>query len=72
MANIAAELGIDINECNIQRAHRLVKNKKSSPGKLRRIAKRITACKKKKKLKKVKNTRKSFLQRTWRLYVQYS
>ena len=59
MANISAELSIEINECNIQRAHRLVKNKKSSPGKLRKVAKQITACKEK-NLKKVKKHAKVF------------
>ena len=59
MANISAELSIEINECNIQRAHRLVKNKKSSRGKLRKIAKQITACKK--KFKESKKHAKVFL-----------
>ena len=55
VANIAAELGIDINECDIQRAHRLGKKKKSPGGKPRQIIARFilykkrneVACKKK-------------------------
>ena len=66
VANIAAELAIGINECAIQRAHRLGKKKK--PPKSRQIIARFISYKKrnellhaKKKLKGSKNYPKTFL-----------
>ena len=68
VANIAAELGIDINECDIQRAHRLGKKKNSPGGKPRQIIARFFSYKKrnellhaKKNLKGSKNYPKAFL-----------
>ena len=50
VANIAAELGIDINECDIQRAHRLGKKKNSPGGKPRQIIARFISYKKRNEL----------------------
>ena len=68
VADIAAELGIDINECDIQRAHRLGKKKISPGGKPRQIITRFISYKKrnellhaKKNLKGSKNYPKAFL-----------
>ena len=70
MANILAELDIDINKCDIQRAHKLGKEKKSPGGKLRLIIAHFSSykkrnellqAKKKKKLKGSKNYSKAFL-----------
>ena len=68
VANIDAELGIDINECDIQRAHRLGKKKKSPARKLRQIIARFISyksetiyCMQKKNLKASKNYPKAFL-----------
>ena len=46
VANIAAELGIDINKCDIQKAHKLGKKKKSPGGKQRQIITRFISYKK--------------------------
>ena len=50
MANIAAELGIDINECDMQMAHKLGKKKKSPGGKPRQIIARFISYKKAKRI----------------------
>ena len=46
MANIAAELGININERIIKRAHRLSEKKKSCGGKPKQIIARFISFKK--------------------------
>ena len=68
VADIAAELGIDINECDVQRAHTLGKKKKSPAGKPRQIIACFISYKKrnellhaKKKLKGSKNYSKAIL-----------
>ena len=68
VANIAAELGIAVNECDIQRGHRLVKKKKSPGSKQRQIIVRFISYQKrnellhaKKSLKGSKNYSTTFL-----------